>query len=324
MRFRVQTYGHILLLLTALLCGSLQAFGKTKQNRVIIILDGSASILSAWSTGITKYDAAATFISKLQDSLYGINEDVQFCLRLYGHMNPASMQNCRDSRLEVYFSKDNRSQIRTRLAALQPGGIASLGYALQQSTAYDILDSTDYYTVVLITSGERYCEGNICSLAEGLRNKISGKSYIVNLSTSQTMTEGYSCIGKIFHIPDTNAMQAAIDTISMPFRKSTVKTDTVYAYSEPLVQRDTISFQMGSYLLLTSNYSAASIQLHAMTPDGYKPINKTFSLPMRKKESMTNGRYRVYYIITGPDKKQYNRVKEFYIRKDMDNTVELD
>lgn len=138
------------------------------------------------------------------------------------------------------------------------------------------------------------------------------------------MTDGYSCIGRTFNTPDTNAMIPAIDAICEPFRKGFLKTDTIYAYSEPLVKKDTVSIQVGSFLLFTSSYNATSIQLHSLTADGYKPTNKRFTLPMRKKESIPNGRYRVYYTITGPDNKPYKRVKEFYIRKDMDNTIELD
>jgi len=320
----LRTYKYVILLLAILLYSVAPSFAKARDKRIIIILDASAPMLSTWNGSMNKYDAASVFISKLQDSLYTIDEDVQFCLRLYGHLYPANMQNCRDSRLEVYFSKDNRSQIKTRLSAMQPSGIASLGYALQQSVWYDILDSTDYYTVVLITAGDRYCEGDICSIADALRNKISGKSYIINLNTNQTIADGYSCIGRTFNTPDTNAMIKAIDSICEPFRKGFLKTDTVYAYSEPLVKRDTVEIQVGSYLLFTTNYNAIAIQLHAMTADGYKPINKRFSLPMRKKESIPNGRYRVYYTITGPDIKQYKRVKEFYIRKDMDNVIDLD
>lgn len=174
MPLRLRTYNYLIFFIAILCYSTTQAFAKAREKRVIIILDASTPMLTTWNGSMNKYDAASAFISKLQDSLYAIDEDVQFCLRLYGHLYPIDKQNCRDSRLEVYFSKDNRSQIKTRLSVMQPRGIASLGYALQQSVNYDIIDSTDYYTAILITAADRYCEGNICSIADALRNKISG------------------------------------------------------------------------------------------------------------------------------------------------------
>lgn len=332
---RLRTYQCLFLLLSILLYGS-QTFAAAKQNRVIIILDGSSSMLTIWKDTMNKYEAASAFICKLQDSMHMANEDVQFCLRLYGHLYPATMQSCKDSRLEVYFSKDNRSQTRMRLGSMQPQGSASLGYALQQSANYDVEDRFDNYNVILITSGTRYCDSNVCSSARALLNKISGKSYVLNLGYDEPIATGYSCVGNLYNISSKLAMEAVIDTICNPFRNKHTKTDTVYAYSQPLKKTDstttapaisipdTVALQTGSYLLFTSNYKTSSVQLSILTANGYTPTGKSFTIPMTKKETMPSGRYRVYYTITDSDNKPQKRIKEFYIRKDLDNVVDLD
>lgn len=329
---------YIVLLIFLFFTGMSSSFATARQkhDKFIIILDGSAKMNTTWRDDLNKYDAASLLISRLMDSMHTANEDVQFCLRLYGHLYPATMQSCKDSRLEVYFSKDNRSQTRMRLGSMQPQGSASLGYALQQSANYDIEDRFDTYNIILITSGARYCDSNVCVSAVALLNKISGKSYVLNLGYDEPIATGYSCAGNVYNISTKLAMEAIIDTICNPFRKKHTKTDTVYAYSEPLKKADTttstptisipdtIALQTGSYLLFTSNYKTGSIQLSILTANGYKPTGKSFAIPMTKKETMPSGRYRVYYTITDNDNKPQKRIKEFYIRKDLDNVVDLD
>lgn len=327
----------IILLFAAFSCSSASfAAGREKQNKFIIILDGSDKMNTIWRDSMDKYNTAYTLIARLMDSMHTADEDVQFCLRIYGHLYPVNLQNCKDSRLEVYFSKDNRSQTRMRLGSLQPRGIAALGYALQQAANYDITDKDNNYHIILITSGGRYCDNDVCISAGALVNKISGKSYVLNLGYDEPIATGYSCVGTVYNISSRLAMEAVIDTICKPFRKVIKKVDTVYAYSTPLSKadttqivatanpQDTVTLQTGSYLLFTTSYNANNIQLNFLTPDGYKPVNMAFSLPMNKKVSMPSGRYRVYYNNTDKDNKQYKRIKEFYIRKDMDNVVALD
>lgn len=309
---------------------------KQKQTKFIIILDGSDKMNTTWRDDMNKYSAASLLIARLMDSMHTANEDVQFCLRLYGHLYPATIQNCKDSRLEVYFSKDNRSQTRMRLASLQPQGTTSLGYALQQCTSYDVEDRFDDYNIILITSGNRYCDSNVCISAGTLLNKISGKSYVLNLGYDAPIATGYSCVGNVYNISSKLAMDAIIDTICNPFRKKPTKADAVYTHSDPIKRtdtlpikqsiyvQDTISLQTGSYLLFTSNYKTNAIQLNILTTNGYVPTNKSFTTPMAKKETMPGGRYRVYYTITNNDNKPQKKIKEFYIRENLDNIVDLD
>ncbi len=175
---------YIVLLIISFFTGMSSSFATARQkhDKFIIILDGSAKMNTTWRDDLNKYDAASLLISRLMDSMHTANEDVQFCLRLYGHLYPATMRSCKDSRLEVYFSKDNRSQTRMRLGSMQPQGSASLGYALQQSANYDIDDWFDNYNIILITSGARYCDSNVCASAGALLNKISLAGVIISLS----------------------------------------------------------------------------------------------------------------------------------------------
>ena len=72
------------------------------------------------------------------DSVYSVNKDVEFSLRVYGHQSPTSMNNCFDSKQEVMFSKDNYTQMMLRLAALHPLGISPIAYSIQQAAENDM------------------------------------------------------------------------------------------------------------------------------------------------------------------------------------------
>lgn len=284
------------------------AIAKDNGQKIIIILDGSAAMNMLWEGKTNKYNAASLLIAKLQDSMYRINKDVQFCLRVYGHLSPAKESNCSDSRLEVYPSQDNRSQVQMRLADIHPLGNASLGYALRQAANYDVEDTSQSYSAVLITSGDKYCNNDVCADITALRSKLKGKLYVLNFCTKESKPVDIPCTENT-NIPDTIAMNTMINGICTSFKKASISNASTNT--------------IGNYLLFISSYHAKNIELHYLTKEGYQPVHKNFVLPMASKENMPAGRYRVYYNISFTNKIQ-KRIKEFYLIKDKDNIIELD
>ena len=106
---------------------------KEKNPRILILLDGSSSMLHEWTKGNIRFEAAAKIIDRLMDSVYAVNREVEFALRVYGHQYPTSANNCFDSKLEVMFSRDNYTQMQLRLAALHPLGISPIAYSIQKA-----------------------------------------------------------------------------------------------------------------------------------------------------------------------------------------------
>src|SRR5690349_12339795 len=82
----------------------------TRQPRILLLLDGSSSMLQPWNTTI-RFKAAGKVIAALMDSIYAVNPGVEFGLRVYGHQSPAQLNDCFDSRQEVMFSKNNAAQM---------------------------------------------------------------------------------------------------------------------------------------------------------------------------------------------------------------------
>jgi hypothetical protein len=91
-----------------------------KQPRILVLLDGSSSMVNEWTAGKQRFSAAGDIILRLMDSIYSVNRDVEFSLRVYGHEHGVPENNCFDTRREVIFSKNNYTQMSLRLASLHP------------------------------------------------------------------------------------------------------------------------------------------------------------------------------------------------------------
>ena len=123
------------LLVSLLLCsvvvnGQRTTYDGPRQPRILLLLDGSSSMLQPWNNTI-RFKAAAKVVSALMDSIYAVNRGVEFGLRVYGHQSPAQDNDCFDSRMEVMFSKNNATQMDLRLASLRPFGVSPIAYSLR-------------------------------------------------------------------------------------------------------------------------------------------------------------------------------------------------
>src|SRR5690349_8453749 len=111
------------ILLLAMLTTHRPAFAQAapgEQHRILIILNGSHKMLNTWSGGENNYQVSARIISSLIDSLYQINDEVEFGLRVYGHQQSFRERDCYDSKREVMFSRDTRAQMKLRLTDIRP------------------------------------------------------------------------------------------------------------------------------------------------------------------------------------------------------------
>jgi hypothetical protein len=169
-----------------------------KQPRILILLDGSSSMLQPWVGNEIRFKAAANIITKLIDSIYKVNDQVEFALRVYGHQSPAQNKNCIDTKREVMFSKDNLTQIALRLESLHPIGVSPIAFSLREAAENEMADGRNYnYSLVLITDGGESCGGNICEVAKKLLEmKISFKPYIIGLVDYAPLKDQYECLGE--------------------------------------------------------------------------------------------------------------------------------
>lgn len=185
------------------------------QSRILILLDGSSSMTQKWVSGRVKYSAAQEVILRIIDSVYAVNDQVQFGLRMFGHQHPVPEHNCYDTRMEVFFSPDNRTQMSLRLQDIQPVGITPIAFALTEAANKDIVDEVHYaYSIILITDGGESCGGDICDVMKKLlASKVYFKPYIVSLENDPGLRSTYSCMGDYLQVTSDGEIPAAVKKI---------------------------------------------------------------------------------------------------------------
>jgi hypothetical protein len=188
-------------------------------------------MLEKWGDTSVRYKAAGKLITSLMDSIFHVNENVEFSLRAFGHQYPAQEKNCYDTKREVMFSKDNRTQMSLRLADLTPRGVTPIAYSLQEAAENDLEEEDKYaYSILLITDGGESCGGDICEVVKKLlAKKIYFKPYIVSLVDNPELKTEYACLGNYLQVTNEHNIPNTIDTIINAFRPALVLTTTEYA-----------------------------------------------------------------------------------------------
>ena len=191
-----------------------------KQPRILILMDGSSSMLQPWNDKIKRFDAAAKVVSTLMDSIYHVNSQVEFGLRVYGHQFPAQDNNCTDTKREVMFSKDNYTQMALRMASLHPSGVSPIAYALKEAATLDLEDELhNAYSIILLTDGGESCNGDICQVVETLiSRKIFFKPYIVSMVDYAPLRNQYSCLGNFLTVGQEKDLVPAVMSIVNDYR----------------------------------------------------------------------------------------------------------
>ncbi len=214
-----------------------QKQGELTQSRILILLDESSSMIQTWGNGKPKYKAADELILRLMDSIYAVNPQVEFSLRVFGHQHTVAENNCYDTKNEVAFSRDNRVQMAFRLDDIKPLGVTAIAYSLKQAAQYDLIDEQhNAYSIILITDGGESCGGDICGVMEMLRkSKIYFKPYIVSLEDYPELRNTYACMGDYLQMTKDSDIPVAVNTIVNAFRPIIKVTQAEYKKMQTIV-----------------------------------------------------------------------------------------
>ncbi len=197
-----------------------QASSAMTQSRILILLDESSSMLQPWAGGKEKHLVANQLILRLIDSVYSVNKEVEFSLRVFGSQHGVLEHNCTDTKNEVPFSKYNKTQMEFRLDDIQPYGGTCIAYSLSEAAEQDLVDAEHIaYSIVLITDGGESCDGDICAVMKKLlKNKIYFKPYILSLEDVSGLKDEYACLGNYLPITKKSDIPKAVGTIVESFR----------------------------------------------------------------------------------------------------------
>ncbi|MES2701716.1 MAG: hypothetical protein V4649_03705 [Bacteroidota bacterium] len=197
-----------------------QRVTELSQSRVLLLLDGSSSMLGQWGGVKPKSKVAQEIILKLMDSVYAVNPNVEFSLRVFGHQSTVPEHDCHDTRNEVPFSKHNRQQMEYRLDDIKPLGVTSIAYSLRQAALSDLTDEErNVYSIILITDGGESCGGNICEVMKMLvSRKVFFRPYIIGLEDVPGLQKEYECMGDYLQVTAAGDIPKAIGIIVEAFK----------------------------------------------------------------------------------------------------------
>lgn len=228
-----------LLIFWAIISPNAKLWGQNKtfiQPRILFLVDGSSSMLETWQTNQIRFKAAGKIIDQIVDSIYKVNPNVEFGLRVYGHQHTAQENNCFDTKLEVPFGKSNATQLYLRMASLKPLGVSPIAYSLKEAAENDLINTNNYnYSLILITDGGESCNGNICEVVKLLlEKKIKFQPYIISLINYQPLEQQYACLGSYLKVTNdaeaTQATNTILDAYKPKFLVPELKTNSAEEY----------------------------------------------------------------------------------------------
>ena len=192
-----------------------------KKTRILFLMDASSSMSYNWNPTNTRFQVASNILLNIIDSIYSINNEVEFAVRAYGTQYSAQEKNCYDTKLEVPFNYQNVSQIKTRLQYIRPYGFSPIAYSLQQASENELNNSAVYdYSIIFITDGGESCNGDICNVFNNLlKNKISIKPYVIGLDKNEKLKNYYECLGNFIEVNTAADINEAIQMIVNANRK---------------------------------------------------------------------------------------------------------
>lgn len=212
------------------------------KTRILFLLDGSGSMLAGWGN-TNRITAAKELLADLVDSLKS-NDKLELALRAYGHLYRRQSQNCKDTRLEVGFGKNNHDQIINKLKMIDPKGTTPIAYSLEQS-AGDFPSTKGYRNIIIIiTDGIESCDGDPCAVSLALQKKgIFLKPFIIGIGMGQEYKDQFKCIGEYYDAKDIPSFQEALaKAVSTTLDKTTASVELLDINNAPRETNINVSF----------------------------------------------------------------------------------
>ena len=238
---RLIPVAHILCWLLLAVAG-VQAQNPIKKTRILFLIDGSSSMTYSWNDNNSRYNIANRLLLQLIDSVYTVNNEVEFAVRSVGTQYPAQDKNCQDTRLEVPFNLQNVNQIKTRMQYLQPIGYSPIAYSLRMAADNELNNPLVYdYSVIFITDGGESCGGDVCeTFKRYLAGRMKVKPYVIGLNKNEQLEDIYRCMGNYIDVtqPDdiATAIRIIVDANRLILEKpKQYNLNTTYSNIQPLL-----------------------------------------------------------------------------------------
>lgn len=245
---RLSFNGWVIRFLFCLLFSSQQSsaqvatFFTPKTDRILFVLDASGSMKGFLGDHVagqqtpSKFELSRTLLVHTIDSISKVNSRVEFALRVFGHQSPRVANNCKDTRLEIPFGKNNVASIAKRLQEIKPQGQTPIQYTLLQAIGDFPMDSQSNNAIILITDGNETCNGDLCSIASQMAEKgIVLKPFIIGLGLSDSLKKKFECAGTFYDVQRDDLFTGIMRVvISRVLNATTAQINLLDAYGAPL------------------------------------------------------------------------------------------
>jgi Ca-activated chloride channel family protein len=201
----------LLFFIVPVICGNALFSQCRSITNVLIVFDCSNSMSSKWGSG-TRMDAAKSLLNQLVDSLHQ-DPDVHIALRVYGSQSSVETHDCKDTKLEVPFSRTNIDRIKNFAAGAKPTGYTPIAYSLTQAAA-DFSSACVKNVIILITDGIEECEGDPCTVSKQLQARnIVFKPYIIGIGLSDEKMQFFDCVGRYYSPKNAAEIKTVVSSV---------------------------------------------------------------------------------------------------------------
>lgn len=205
-------------------------------TRILFVFDGSQSMFGQWQSGM-KIDVAKKMMNELLDSLQTV-PNLELALRCYGHQSQyisSSQRDCKDTKLEVPFYKNNITAIKNKISSLTPKGTTPIAYSLEQ-TGNDFPKCDDCRNIIiLITDGIEECDGDPCAVSAALqKNGIILKPFVIGVGLDSDIMKQFDCVGNYYDASNEKTFKTVLNVvISQALNNTTAQVNLLDIYSKP-------------------------------------------------------------------------------------------
>ena len=207
---------------------------ETPTTRILFIFDASYSMYAEWESD-KRINIARNILMNVIDSLERV-ENVEMALRVFGHQSPVPPQDCKDSKLEVPFRKNNAPAIRQKLRFISPRGTTPLAYSLEKGgNDFPKNCNNCRNIIILITDGIEECDGDPCEVSSILQKKgITLKPFVIGIGIDEDFHETFDCIGHYYNANQENQFSEVLGiVISQALNSTTAQVNLLDQHGLP-------------------------------------------------------------------------------------------
>lgn len=208
-------------------------YAQHPKTRILFVLDGSGSMYAKMGKD-NRITVAKRLLTRLVDSLQ-YQHDLELGLRVYGHQSPKTERNCRDTKLEVPFSRLNHLEIKNVIQGIKPKGTTLIAHSLQEA-AYDFPKSPSTRNViVLITDGIEECDGDPCAVSQALQKQgVILRPFVIGLGNDVDFRNEFECVGRFFEAETEQDFEEVLNVvISQAINNTTAQINLLNDFGKP-------------------------------------------------------------------------------------------